>query len=349
MTPSRKAVGKVLSTRQLNRALLARQMLLGRSHASLPRALENMGGLQAQYAPAIYVGLWSRTAGLERAHVTTALERRSIVQGTMMRSTIHVVSARDYWPLMIATGEARQQWFTRVYRGPHREADFDAASETVRNLLVSGPLSRSELVDAVGKDLWAGIQLDMVRVPPSGTWERRRADLYGLAEQWIPRPAITAELAIEWLIKRYLGGFGPALATDIGTWAGMPMDRIIPALERMDLSRFMADDGKELIDLKRMPLPDADIPAPVRFLPVWDAILLVHARRKAVIEEHHRPIIFNTKLPQSMPTFLVDGSVAGTWRYEGGMVKLTPFDVIPRKWKRELAEEAEALAVFHRQ
>ena len=149
-----------------------------------------------------------------------------------------------------------------------------AASKTVRNLLASGPLSRSELVDAVGKDLWAGIQLDMVRVPPSGTWERRRADLYGLAEQWIPRPAITAELAIEWLIKRYLGGFGPALATDIGTWAGMPMDRIIPALERMDLNRFMADDGKELIDLKRMPLPDADIPAPVRFLPVWDAISL---------------------------------------------------------------------------
>ena len=110
---------KVLTTRQLNRALLARQQLLSRSSASMPRVLEMMGGLQAQYAPAIYVGLWSRMAALERSRVTTALERRSIVQGTMMRSTIHVVSATDYWPLVVATDEARRQWFARVYRGPY--------------------------------------------------------------------------------------------------------------------------------------------------------------------------------------------------------------------------------------
>jgi hypothetical protein len=168
----------VLTTRQLNRALLARQVLLDRSAESIPRVLERMGGLQAQYAPAIYVGLWSRMAALRREAVTEALERRLIVQGTMMRSTIHVVSARDYWPLMVATDEARRQWFARVYRGPHNEADFAVASETVRNLLASGPQPRSVLVDAVGNDLWAGIHLDMVRVPPSGTWERRRADLY---------------------------------------------------------------------------------------------------------------------------------------------------------------------------
>ncbi len=340
---------KVLSTRHLNRALLARQQLLERSNASIPRSLERMGGLQAQYAPAIYVGLWSRMATLERARVTAALERRQIVQGTMMRATIHAVSARDYWPLMIATREARRQWFLRVYRGPYGDADFKAANETVRALLQSGPKPAAILMEAVGRDLWnsVGIYLDLVRVPPSGTWDRRRADLYGLAEDWIPPTEITREAGVEWLIRRYLGGFGPAAATDIGTWAGLPVDRISPILERMDLRSFEAEDGKVLLDLKRAPLPDPEVNAPVRFLPVWDAILLVHARRKAVIAEEHRPIIFNTKTPQSMPTFMVDGAVAGTWRYEGTQVKMAPFDVIPRKWKRELEEEAKALAAFH--
>jgi hypothetical protein len=96
-----------------------------------------------------------------------------------------------------------------------------------------------------------------------------------------------------------------------------------------------------------MPLPDVDIAAPVRFLHVWDAILLVHARRKAVIAEEHRPIIFNTKLPQSTPTFMVDGAIAGAWKYEEGRVQLTPFNPVPKRWKRELEEEAKALAAFH--
>ena len=340
---------RVLSTRQLNRALLARQMLLERATAAIPRVLERMGGLQAQYAPAIYIGLWSRMEGLERAQVTAALERRLIVQGTMMRSTIHVVSARDYWPLMVATDEARRQWFARVYRGPHNEADFAVASATVKNLLASGPQPRSVLVDAVGNDLWAGIHLDTVRVPPSGTWERRRADLYALAEQWITPTGIAKEGALDLLIRRYLGGFGPAVATDIATWAGMHVDEILQTLERMDLRRFRAEDGKEMVDVKGMPLPDADIAAPVRFLHVWDAILLVHARRKAVIAEEHRPIIFNTKLPPSTPTFMVDGAIAGTWKYEEGRVQLTPFNPIPKRWKRELEEEAKALAAFHNQ
>ena len=339
----------VLTTGQLNRALLGRQMLLSKSTAPIPRVLERMGGLQGQYAPAIYIGLWSRMAALGRHRVTAALERRLIVQGTMMRSTIHVVSAGDYWPLLVATDEARRQWFTKVYRGPYSEEDFAAASETVRRLLASGPQPRSVLIDAVGPDLWAGIHVNMVRVPPSGTWDRRRADLYGLAEHWIPRPAIAEDAALEFLIRRYLGGFGPAVATDIGTWAGMHVDRILPILERMDLHRFQAEDGKELVDVKRMPLPDADVAAPVRFLHVWDAILLVHARRKAVIAEEHRPIIFNTKTPQSMPTFLVNGAVAGTWKFEASQVKLTPFDLIPKKWKRDLEEETTALTTFHNQ
>lgn len=308
-----------------------------------------MGGLQAQYAPAIYIGLWSRMATLERAQVTAALERRQIVQGTMMRSTIHAVSADDYWPFMIATNEARRQWYLRVYRGPCTETDFKAAAETVRELLLEGPQWRSALVEAVGRDAWSGVGLfiDMVRVPPSGTWERRRADLFGLANEWIPPPTAAREASTEFLIRRYLAAFGPASATNVSSWAGMPPDAVVPIIERMDLRHFEAEDGKVLLDLKRAPLPDPNIAAPVRFLPVWDAILLVHARRKDVIAEEHRPIIFNTKTPQSMPTFMVDGKVAGTWRYEGGRVKLTPWDPIPKKWRREMEEEAAALAAFH--
>ena len=338
----------VLSTRQLNRALLARQQLLKRSNATIPQVLSRMGGLQAQYSPAIYVGLWSRKSNLRRDQVTAALERRQIVQGSMLRATIHAVAAHDYWPLMMATGEARNQWFRRVYRGPCTEADFKAAAETVRNLLSAGPQPRSALVDAIGRDTWIGVSMfvDMVRVPPSGTWDRRRADLFALSQEWIP-PATPPERATEFLIRRYLGAFGPAVAGDVASWAGIAPSEIVPILEQMDLTSFEAEDGKLLLDLKRAPLPDPKVNAPVRFLPVWDAILLVHARRKAVIAEEHRLIIFNTKTPQSMPTFMVDGKVAGTWRYEGAQVRLAPFDVIPRRWKRELEEEAKELAAFH--
>ena len=339
----------VLSSKQLNRALLQRQMLLERARAPIPRVLERMGGLQAQYAPAIYVGLWSRMAGLERQMVTKALEQRVIVQATILRSTIHCVSADDYWPLTIATREARRQWYLRVYRGQFTEADFSAAAETVRSLLGSGPKPASILAEAVGRELWNGVGMfvDMVRVPPTGTWERRRADLYGLAQDWVEPTVIAPHAALERLVRRYLAAFGPAVPTDIGTWAGVPNDQIVSVLEGMDLRRYQSDDGKILLDLKRLSLPDENVTAPVRFLHVWDAILLVHARHKMVIAEEHRPIIFNTKTPQSMPTFMVDGSVAGTWKYEGNRIQLTPFAPIPRKWKRELDEEARALAAFH--
>ena len=294
-------------------------------------------------------------AKLERREVTSALEKRTIVQATILRFTIHVVSAADYWPFTVATRDARRQWFLRAYRGPYTEDDFLDAAQTVRQLLSSGPQSRSTLSEAVGRDRfsWVGMYLDMVRVPPSGTWERRRADLYGLAEEWIPPTdrfaSISRDQGINLLVRRYLGAFGPAAAPDIATWAGLGLDRIIPVLEPMDLRRYESEDGHLLFDLKRKAMPDQGVPAPVRFLAVWDAILLVHARRKRVIAEDHRPLIFTTKTPQSMPTFMVDGAVAGTWRYEGGRIDLSPFDVIPNKWRRELEDEAEALAAFHNQ
>jgi hypothetical protein len=192
-----------------------------------------------------------------------------------------------------------------------------------------------------------GMWLDMVRVPPSGTWERRRADLYAAAEEWIGPPKVTPEEAIERLVRAYLNGFGPARPGDIADWAGLPAREIAPALGRLRLRRFRSEDGEELLDLPRAPLPDPETPAPVRLLPVWDATLLAHARRTGILPERYRSRVFNARTPQSVNTFLVDGTVAGTWRYEKGRVKLAPFERIEKGQRRQLDEEAERLAGFH--
>jgi hypothetical protein len=341
---------RTLSGRELNRALLARQLLLERARAPLPRALERMGGLQAQYAPSMYIGLWSRVERMERDAVTRALERRSVVQGTLLRSTIHLVSARDYWPFALATTEARRDHWLRAIPQPITAREMSAAARTVRAALADGPLRRKELDELLGKGRaqGVGLWLHMVRVPPSGTWERRRADLYAPAEDWLGAPPeVTPEDAMLHIVRRYLAAFGPASRADVASWAGMRPTDVAPALERLTLRRFRSEDGEELLDLPRAPLPAADTPAPVRLLPTWDATLLVHARRTGILPEEHRPRIFNTRSPQSFPTFLVDGAVAGTWRYEDGRVTLEPFERLDRATMRELRAEAERMAAFH--
>jgi hypothetical protein len=340
-----------LSQRQLNRALLARQMLLERVSTPLPRVLDRMGCLQAQYAPSMYVGLWSRVDGLERDAVTRALERKSVVQGTLMRSTIHLVSKADYWPLAVAVREARREQWTRT-RKNHSAKAAAAAARRLRSRFADNPLSRAQLSELLDKDPVmvnaVGLWLDLVRVPPSGTWERRRADLYAAAEDWLGPPGkIERRDAVDHLVRRYLSGFGPATPAEIADWAGMPPQEIGAALERLRLRRFRSADGEELLDLPRAPLPDPDTPAPPRFLPTWDATLLVHARRSQILPEKHRPRVFNPKTPQSVSTFLVDGAVAGTWRFEKGKLKVEPFGKLDTGARRELDREAERLAAFH--
>jgi len=339
---------RVLTRRDLNRALLARQLLLGRSSAPIPRVLERMGGLQAQYAPSMYIGLWSRMHGLERDDLTRALERRRVVQATIMRATIHLVSARDFWPLTVAVRDERREWWRRVTRGAPSPDEMRDAADRLRSALATGPLRRTEIEELLGKERARamGMWLDLVRVPPSGTWDRRRADLYGLAESWVEAAEVTSEEALELLARRYLGGFGPASRGDIANWAGLSMGAIAPTLEALGLRRFRSEYGEELLDLPRAPLPDPETPAPVRLLPTWDATLLAHARRTGILPEEHRPKIFNTKMPQSVGTFLVDGSVAGTWRYERDRVVIEPFGALDVAARRELEGEAEQLAAF---
>jgi hypothetical protein len=327
---------RTLSQRELNRALLARQGLLERHDAPLPRVLQRIGGIQAQYAPSMYIGLWSRVKDLRRDAVTHGLENRSLIQATLMRSTIHLVAKADYWPLALAIREGRRKWWRQATK---RTIDMDAAARTAREALASGPLKRAELEALVGKDAFhgLGLWLDMVRVPPSGTWERRRADLYGLADAWAGPPKPEPGL----LVRRYLQGFGPSTRQEIASFAGVKVTEL--DLDGLPLRRFTAEDGAELLDVARAPLPHEDAPAPPRFLPTWDATLLVHARRALIIREEDRPRIFNTKLPQSLPTYLIDGTAAGTWRFDDGRITLDP-------WydhdETGLKEEAGALAQY---
>lgn len=341
---------EVLTQQELNRALLARQLLLKRKRVSLPRAVEQMGCLQTQYAPSAYVGLWSRLDGFERDDLTRALERRSVIQGTLMRNTIHMVSKRDYWPIALAVRRSRREAWLRQRRGQTDAKRIAAVAKRVRKELAEGPLHRNEITAAGDSMEWngAGLWVDLVRVPPSGTWERRRADIYALAEDWVGPPGnATPEEGVELLIRRYLGSFGPAAAADIANWAGLPASEITSALGRLKLRLFADAQGQELLDLPRAALPDAETPAPARFLPVWDATLLAHARRTGILPERFRSRIFTTKTPQSVAAFVVDGRVAGTWRYERGRIKIEPFERLRATARRELDREAERLAEFH--
>jgi hypothetical protein len=266
----------------------------------------------------------------------------------MMRATIHLVSRRDYWPFVVGIRRGLQAWWLRTHGRDISLREVAANDRKVRRALRGTTLSRAELEEVLGQRLGtAGLFVDLVRMPPSGTWERRRADLYALAEEWVGPEDATEEEGVELLVRRYLQGFGPARPTEIADWASLDVSTTKRALERLELRRFRDEQGKELVDLPRLPLPNADTPAPVRFLPVWDATLLVHARRTQILPERYRPRIFNTKTPNSANTFLVDGQVAGTWRYEQGHMKVKPFGRLTKAARTAVAEEAERLASFH--
>ena len=346
-------VERTLTQPELNRALLARQLLLERARLPIPRALERIGGVQNQYAPSAYLRLWSCLEDFRRDDLTRALERRRVVQGTLIRETIHVVSRRDYDLFAAGIRISGQEWWRRVNKVPV-EVDMGVFAQRARKFLQESVRSRAEIEEFLTANgfpyasSWGfGHWLDLIRVPPSGTWEQRRARLFALAEEWVGAPIATETDGIEHLVRRYLGGFGPASRNDVSSWSKVPMVKLDPVLARMTLRRFRDEQGKELLDLPRAPLPDPETPAPVRFLPTWDATLLVHARRTGILPENYRALVFSTRAPHSVGTFLVDGAVAGTWRYHAGRIETAPFERLGRAVQRDLREEAEQLAAFH--
>lgn len=339
----------VLSPRALNRAVLARQLLLERAELAPEHAVERIGGLQTQYAPSGYLGLWSRLRDFRRDALTDALLAGRVVQAWVMRATIHMVSAADHPGLTAAVRVPRRRGWMRAEK---RAAglDTDALAAAVRRHLAGGPLRQAELVAALADDgfprwTWYAAQLwvDLVRVPPAGTWERPRAHVFGLADLAVVPEAVGQEL----LVRRYLTGFGPASPRDVASFCGWTVTEAREVLARLELRRFRDEAGGELLDVPGGLLPDPATPAPVRFLPTWDASLLVHTRRAEVLPEAYRPRVFATSMPQSVPTFVVDGQVAGTWRHVDGRIETAPFHELPAAAVRDVDAEARRLAAWY--
>jgi hypothetical protein len=203
-------------------------------------------------------------------------------------------------------------------------------------------------VRALGLDtaIWYGASLwvDLVRVPPSGTWESPRADRYAVASDWLGDPPdLTEEGGIDHLVRRYLAAFGPASRADVASFTGLSPATVASALDRVATRTFVDEGGGELVDVPRAPLPHPDTPAPVRFLGVFDATLLTQARRTQILPERYRGRIFNTKTPHSFPTFLVDGRVAGTWRFDVDRIEIEPFERLTPMTLRAVRDEADRL------
>lgn len=339
---------RTLTRTRLNRALLARQLLLERSALPLPAAIEAVGGLQTQYAPSGYVGSWTRLAAFRREDLTAALEARTVIQATLMRGTIHLVSAREFWLFAMGVRRARREWWLRSQGGQVTDADRERQADVLRAALSAGPRTVKELGPiASGFVGNLGLWVDLVRVPPSGTWQRRRADTLALAEDWVGPCQVTEEQGVEHLVRAYLRGFGPAPLRDVAAWAGTPTAPLQEAAKRLSLVRYQNDEGRELVDVPGAPLPEAGVPVPVRFLPHWDANLLVHARRAGILPEHHRPRVFHVRNPFSVGTYLVGGIVRGAWSLKDRRIVLDPYESLEPLDRDQVEAERERLEAFH--
>lgn len=350
-TRSTRSTHPVLTPAQLRNTLLHRQGLLARApaDASIPAVIDAMGGVQDQYAPSGYVALWSRIEGFQRDALTRALEDRSVVQATTLRVTIHLHSAAAFWRIAMGVRQARRTWWLRLQVPPVGEADVVAKAERLRAALSDGPRDVKELgSDGAGFIGNHGLWVDLVRVPPSGTWERRRADRLALAEQWIGRPNVTEREGMQHLVEAYLRAFGPAPWPDIATWAGVPAPWLREASANLSFMRYRDERGRELVDLPDLPVADPETPAPVRFLPTWEAMLLVHARRTQVLPEEHRPKVFSQKNPFSVGSVLIGGQAAASWAWRDEAIVVHPWRELGSAEQDELESERVRLEAFHR-
>jgi hypothetical protein len=347
--------GRVLTIRELNRATLARQLLLERRRMSVPKAIERLAGLQAQWPPSPYVALWSRLADFERERLTRALVRRQVVKATVMRITLHLVSARDYILFAGALKAPRVAQLTRRMERMGVDVDVPALAEQALALMADGPRSRSEVLEVFGATgdqpwfIWTLVQaeLGLVRAPDSATWRRTLGPVkYVPAQMWLGRQPDSEPRALVHLVRRYLSAFGPASRADLAQWSGLTVSALTPALEALEpLRRHRDERGRELLDLPRLSLPSADTYAPVRFLPQWDSSLLAYDIRERILPEAYRKTVIQNN-GDVQPTFLVDGFVAGTWRDRGRRVELEPFEPLPRPARRDLEAEAKRLEAF---
>jgi hypothetical protein len=335
---------RVLSTRELNRALLARQLLLERRSLPVQRAVERLCALQAQYSPSPYIALWSRLAGFRKEALTRALDRRQVVRATLMRITLHIVSARDY-PYFAAIWMPATQEMTPGVT-PERLASLAARVQAAGRSPVTHADIEALAAEEMGGRWRTRCLAPLVQLPPAGTWRFHGRPQLQVMEEYLGAELPPREAGAERLVRSYLAAFGPATQTDVLRFCGMRVGDLRPGLDRIDLRRFRDEGGRVLLDLPRAPLPEAAGPAPVRFLPKWDHALLAYDDRTRILPAELQATVIR-KNGDVLPTFLVDGVVAGMWTVERKRDKATlslePFAPLPRKIRDELAAEGDRL------
>lgn len=357
-TPSAKSAGPPISERALNRATLARQMLLQREKATPVAVVERLAGMQAQLARPPFIGIWSRIRPFEAADLVEAIERRDIVRGTLMRGTLHLVSRRDYLVFRPVMQRALTAGMRAILRERADALDIDALVKAARAYFGAEPRTFAELrthlmkafpkVDERAMGYAVRMHLPLVQTPRAGSpWAYPSSSDFAVAESWLGATLKKADAAT--IALRYLAAFGPARADDLKTWAGLADARDVVEALRPQLTTFTDQRGRELFDLPKAPRPGEDEPAPVRFLPEFDNLLLAYADRTRFIAKEHRPHIASRNL--FVPaTFLVDGVIAGTWRVErkrkSATLELKPFVAPSKAVRRELAEEGDSLLRF---
>jgi len=364
VSPRATADAPVLTLRELNRATLARQMLLERASLPVVTAIERLAALQAQSAPSPYIALWSRLKDFQRESLWNAIEKKhTVIRARLMRGTLHLVSARDFYAYAVATQDLQRGAWSRLQVG----AGVDPAK--VAKLTVAyarEPRTSEDVVSHLTERLgsfggpykwliwrFVSAHADLVSAPPAGHWAHGGTNVpYVAARHWIDggaRP--TEEKAVELLIRRYLTAFGPATLADIARFGGQVPARIRPVLERLvpSLRRFSDEPGRTLLDLPRAPHPAADVKAPVRLLPRYDELLIGYEHRDRVIAKKHRGAVYS-KNAIVEAVLLVDGFAAGTWSLAttkaDAVVSIHPFGTLARSDRAAAIAEGEAVARF---
>jgi hypothetical protein len=331
---------RAVTLRELNRTLLGRQMLLERRRVALPRAVERLVALQAQYAPSPYVALWSRVDGFEKEQLTRALRRGSIVKAGTFRSTLHVMSGRDF-PFHASA-------YIEAQRG--RADGLGVDIEELRRAVPDRPVTSAELFELGYRvfetdDRWtvafAYRALPFVRTGPLGPWPHTKPSPVLLWREPLPD---AAESSVR-VVRGYLAGYGPATREDVAQFTGFKLRQVDPALE--GLRTYEDEAGRTLYDVPRAALTPGSAPAPVRFLPAFDSIILAHRDRSRIVPPEYLDVVFNRKNATTKNTFTVDGFVAGAWRVDNGRMVVEPFAPLPARVRREVDEEASRLAAFY--
>jgi Winged helix DNA-binding domain len=345
------------SLRQLNRWTLARQMLLERADLDAVSAIEGLAGMQAQYSPSPYIGLWSRVRDFKRDELEAALAAQLVYKATLMRGTLHLVSARQFDHFRLASRFPRHVWSEGPKQLADRGIDVDALREEMLAVLDVRPLKKPELQKAFRHRIpaelpdWVSFSVIVsVGAAINHHEDARFGHFAGSRYRRAPLPEADPEDAMRAVATSYLAAFGPATRSDLAGWLGRSVSFFSSALDSLELATFQAEDGRKLIDLPDAPRPNASVAAPVRFLPKWDNLLLAYDRRERVLPEGLRKIVIR-KNGDVLPTFLVDGFVAGAWEapLKGkATMTLTPLVPLSARVRSAVEREAEELLIWLR-